>query len=105
MDRRDEEANGEASIKILIARRRNKAAVDLFDKGMEYYQKGLDQNYRKAVDEFYSAYYFRPGKIWEITSEMLTDWQMMKRRLREGVEFMKFLNKRENRDQKKNAAA
>jgi len=59
----------------------------------------------KSVDEFYSAYYFRPGKIWEITSEMLTDWQMMKRRLREGVEFMKFLNKRENREQKKNVAA
>jgi hopanoid biosynthesis associated radical SAM protein HpnJ len=58
----------------------------------------------KAVDEFYSAYYFRPGKIWEITSEMLTDWEMMKRRLREGVEFMRFLNKRENRDQKKSAA-
>jgi hopanoid biosynthesis associated radical SAM protein HpnJ len=59
----------------------------------------------KAVDEFYSAYYFRPGKIWEITSEMLTDWEMMKRRLREGVEFMKFLNKRENREQKKNVEA
>ncbi|MBY0511905.1 MAG: hopanoid biosynthesis associated radical SAM protein HpnJ [Rhodospirillaceae bacterium] len=59
----------------------------------------------KAVDEFYSAYYFRPGKIWEIGAEMLTDWQMMKRRLREGVEFMKFLNKRENRDQKKSVAA
>ena len=58
-----------------------------------------------AVDEFYSAYYFRPGKIWEITSEMLTDWEMMKRRLREGVEFMRFLNKRENREKKKSAAA
>jgi hopanoid biosynthesis associated radical SAM protein HpnJ len=58
-----------------------------------------------SVEDFYSQYYFRPGKIWEITSEMLTDWEMMKRRLREGVEFMKFLNKRENRDQKKSAAA
>ncbi|HEY1340772.1 MAG TPA: tetratricopeptide repeat protein, partial [Bryobacteraceae bacterium] len=43
------------SIKILIARRRNKAAMDLFDKGMEYYQKGFEQNYRKAVDEFAKA--------------------------------------------------
>ena len=58
----------------------------------------------KSVETFYSEYYFRPGKIWEITSEMLTDWEMMKRRLREGVEFMKFLNKRENREQKKTAA-
>ena len=57
-----------------------------------------------SVETFYSEYYFRPGKIWEITSEMLTDWEMMKRRLREGVEFMKFLNKRENREQKKTAA-
>jgi len=58
----------------------------------------------QSVEQFYSQYYFRPGKIWEITSEMLTDWEMMKRRLREGVEFMKFLNKRENREQKKTAA-
>ena len=59
----------------------------------------------KSVESFYSQYYFRPSKIWEITSEMLTDWEMMKRRLREGVEFVKFLNKRENREQKKSAAA
>jgi len=62
------------------------------------------QDIFNSVEEFYSQYYFRPGKIWEITSEMLTDWEMMKRRLREGVEFMKFLNKRENREQKKTAA-
>ena len=58
-----------------------------------------------SVETFYKKYYFRPSKIWEITSEMLTDWQMMKRRLREGVEFVGFLNKRENRDQKKVVAA
>ena len=53
----------------------------------------------ESLGEFYKQYYFRPGKIWEITSEMLTDWEMMKRRLREGVEFVKFLGKRENREQ------
>lgn len=53
----------------------------------------------ESLGEFYKQYYFRPGKIWEITSEMLTDWDMMKRRLREGVEFMKFLTKREDREQ------
>jgi radical SAM superfamily enzyme YgiQ (UPF0313 family) len=57
-----------------------------------------------AVDEMYSAYYFRPGKIWEITSEMLTDWEMMKRRLREGAEFMKFRKTRQNREHKMSAA-
>ncbi|MGE4064362.1 MAG: hopanoid biosynthesis associated radical SAM protein HpnJ [Rhodospirillaceae bacterium] len=53
----------------------------------------------ESLGEFYKQYYFRPGKIWEITSEMLTDWEMMKRRLREGVEFMRFLTKREDREQ------
>ncbi|PWT98375.1 MAG: hypothetical protein C5B51_29485 [Terriglobia bacterium] len=38
------------TIKILIARRHNKAALDLLDKGLEYYQKGFEQNYRKAAE-------------------------------------------------------
>ena len=43
------------SIKILIARRRNKAANDSLDKGLEYYQKGYEQNYRKAAELFEKA--------------------------------------------------
>jgi hopanoid biosynthesis associated radical SAM protein HpnJ len=46
------------------------------------------------VEEFYKRFYFRPSKIWEIVSEMLRDWDMMKRRLREGVEFFDFLRRR-----------
>jgi hopanoid biosynthesis associated radical SAM protein HpnJ len=46
------------------------------------------------VEEFYKRFYFRPSKIWEIVSEMLRDWNMMKRRLREGVEFFDFLRRR-----------
>ncbi|MGY2735211.1 hopanoid biosynthesis associated radical SAM protein HpnJ [Sphingomonas sp. UYP23] len=46
------------------------------------------------VGEFYKRFYFRPSKIWDIVREMLTDWQMMKRRLREGVEFFDFLRRR-----------
>ncbi|WP_010162766.1 hopanoid biosynthesis associated radical SAM protein HpnJ [Sphingomonas sp. PAMC 26617] len=46
------------------------------------------------VEEFYKRFYFRPSKIWEIVREMLTDWNMMKRRLREGVEFFDFLRRR-----------
>lgn len=49
----------------------------------------------EAVATFYKRFYFRPGKIADITLEMLTSWHMMKRRLREGVEFMHFLNARE----------
>ncbi len=43
------------SIKILILRRRNKSAVDSFDKGMEFYTKGYQDNYRKAAESFEKA--------------------------------------------------
>jgi tetratricopeptide (TPR) repeat protein len=43
------------TIRILIPRRRNKAALELLDKGVAYYQKGYEQNYRKAVDLFQQA--------------------------------------------------
>ena len=46
------------------------------------------------VEEFYKRFYFRPRKIGSIVSEMLRDWDMMKRRLREGVEFFDFLRRR-----------
>jgi hopanoid biosynthesis associated radical SAM protein HpnJ len=49
-----------------------------------------------AVARFYKRFYFRPRKIAEITLEMVRDRQMMKRRLREGVEFFRFLATREN---------
>ncbi|TAM34334.1 MAG: hopanoid biosynthesis associated radical SAM protein HpnJ [Burkholderiaceae bacterium] len=44
-----------------------------------------------SVEVFYKRFYFRPSKIWEIVREMLMSWDMMKRRLREGVEFFHFL--------------
>ncbi|MBA4285612.1 MAG: hopanoid biosynthesis associated radical SAM protein HpnJ, partial [Xanthomonadaceae bacterium] len=47
-----------------------------------------------AMEVFYRRFYFRPSKIWEIVREMLTDWDMLKRRLREGVEFFRFLRAR-----------
>ncbi len=50
-----------------------------------------------AVAEFYKRFYLRPGKIVDMTSEMVRDFDMMKRRLREGVEFFRFLRARENR--------
>ena len=48
----------------------------------------------ESLAEFYKRFYFRPGKIAEITWEMLQSWEMTKRRLREGVEFFHFLNQR-----------
>ena len=47
-----------------------------------------------SVDTFYRKFYFRAGKIAEISAEMLRDGDVMKRRLREGVEFVSFLRKR-----------
>jgi hopanoid biosynthesis associated radical SAM protein HpnJ len=46
------------------------------------------------VEEFYKRFYFRPRKIASIVGEMLRDFDMMKRRLREGVEFFDFLRRR-----------
>jgi len=48
-----------------------------------------------GVEVFYKSFYFRPRKIWEIVREMLRSWDMMKRRLREGVEFFRFLRAHE----------
>jgi hopanoid biosynthesis associated radical SAM protein HpnJ len=47
-----------------------------------------------AVETFYKRFYFRPGKIASLVWEMVRRPQMMKRRLREGVEFFCFLGQR-----------
>src|SRR5471030_3408585 len=47
-----------------------------------------------SVESFYKRFYFRVPKIASIVSEMLRSPQMMKRRLREGVEFFQFLRQR-----------
>jgi hopanoid biosynthesis associated radical SAM protein HpnJ len=47
-----------------------------------------------SVETFYREFYFRAGKIAEMSAEMLRSPQMMKRRLREGVEFVSFLRHR-----------
>jgi hopanoid biosynthesis associated radical SAM protein HpnJ len=47
-----------------------------------------------SVEEFYKAFYFRAPKIAAIVNEMVRSPQMMKRRLREGVEFFQFLKER-----------
>jgi hopanoid biosynthesis associated radical SAM protein HpnJ len=47
-----------------------------------------------SVEEFYRRFYFRVPKIASIVNEMVRSPQMMKRRLREGVEFFQFLRDR-----------
>jgi len=49
-----------------------------------------------SVEDFYKKFYFRPSKIASIVGEMITSPEMMKRRLREGVEFFQFLRNRED---------
>ena len=46
------------------------------------------------VEVFYKRFYFRAPKIASIVNEMVRSPQMMKRRLREGVEFFQFLRER-----------
>lgn len=48
----------------------------------------------ESVETFYKQFYFRAGKIAEMSAEMLRSPQVMKRRLREGVEFVGFIRNR-----------
>lgn len=42
-------------LQILIPRKRPKAAVDFFEKGLDYYNKGFEANYKKAAEQFEKA--------------------------------------------------
>jgi hopanoid biosynthesis associated radical SAM protein HpnJ len=48
----------------------------------------------QSVETFYRRFYFRAPKIASLVGEMIRSPQMMKRRLREGVEFFQFLRER-----------
>jgi len=47
-----------------------------------------------SVETFYRSFYLRPAKIASIVGEMVMSPDMMKRRLREGAEFFRFLRER-----------
>ena len=47
------------------------------------------------MERFYKQFYFRPGKIAELSYDMLKNPAVMKRQLREAKEFFKFLATRE----------
>jgi hypothetical protein len=48
-----------------------------------------------AGSRYQTRFYFRPGTIWEIVRKMPGSWDMLKRRLREGVEAFRFLRAHE----------
>jgi hopanoid biosynthesis associated radical SAM protein HpnJ len=49
----------------------------------------------RSLETFYRRFYFRRRKIATLTVEMMKSPQMLRRRLREGVEFFQFLRHRE----------
>ena len=70
------------------------------DDGVQHsvlnYEHLSSQEIFEAVDEFYKRFYFRPRKMASLAWDMLKSPEVMKRQLREGVEFFKFLWGREN---------
>ncbi len=73
----------------------NDAANLVNDKGVQLaaisYPHLSKEEIFHSMEVFYKRFYFRPSKIWEIVKEMLLSWDTMKRRLREGAEFYRFL--------------
>lgn len=47
-----------------------------------------------SLEQFYRRFYFRPRKLFAIGGEMLRDRAVLRRRLGEGVEFLRFLGRR-----------
>ena len=43
------------TLKIAIIRRKNRAATDLVDKGLAFYNKGSKENYQRAAEQFKQA--------------------------------------------------
>ncbi|MGO1080163.1 hopanoid biosynthesis associated radical SAM protein HpnJ [Inquilinus sp. CA228] len=60
---------------------------------LHYPHLGHDEIFH-SVEDFYRRFYFRAPKIASIVGEMVRSPEMMKRRLREGVEFFRFLKER-----------
>jgi hypothetical protein len=47
----------------------------------------------RSVDTFYRRFYFRPRKMISLAAEMLADGRVMRRRLGEGRDFLRFLRR------------
>lgn len=57
-----------------------------------------------AVEKMYRKFYFRPQAIIPIVREMITDRQMLVRRLREGGEFFSYLKERRSQAKSRDTA-
>lgn len=69
------------------------------------YQNMSTAEIEDAVERMYRAFYFRPGKIAHIVAEMLTDRQMLMRRLKEGLEFREYLKDRQEQVRQRKSEA
>jgi hopanoid biosynthesis associated radical SAM protein HpnJ len=58
-----------------------------------------------SLEQFYRKFYFRPRKMFSLFGGMMRDPQIMKRRLREGAEFFKFLRERKTSAPTKSSVA
>jgi radical SAM superfamily enzyme YgiQ (UPF0313 family) len=58
-----------------------------------------------SVEDFYRKFYFRPRKIFSLVGGMVRSPEVMRRRLREGVEFFRFLHDRKKTPQTSSPAA
>jgi len=61
-----------------------------------YPHLGRDEIF-SALEQFYRRFYFRRRKIFAIGGEMLRDRAVLRRRLGEGAEFLRFLGRRRRR--------
>jgi len=52
-----------------------------------------------SIDTFYKRFYFRPRVLFAIGRQMLADPKVLRRRLREGREFISFLRRDDSREQ------
>ena len=62
---------------------------------LEYDHLSNDEIF-EAVNRFYKRFFFRPRKMTELAIDMFKNPAVMKRQLREGREFFKFLTTRDN---------
>ena len=78
-----------------LARRRTRRSTWSTIKGVQLaaisYPHLSKEEIFHSVEMFYKRFYFRPRRSGRSSREMLGSWEMMKRRLREGVEFFRFL--------------
>lgn len=80
----------------LVADPSDLVSEDGVQKSLLSYDHLSQEEIFEAVETFYKRFYFRPRKMASLFYDMLRDWQVMKRQLREGVEFFRFLWGREN---------